>query len=69
MAEHENFKPMAKAMDNPMAQTLAKFLAMNEYARELLDGMGTSREVSLAKTKLDEASMWAVKHVAVQLGE
>ena len=25
--------------------------------------LGTSRELSLAKTKLEEAVMWAVKHV------
>jgi hypothetical protein len=28
-----------------------------------LDGLGASRELSLAKTKLEEAVMWAVKHV------
>ena len=27
------------------------------------DGIGTSRELSLAKTKIEEAVMWAVKHV------
>lgn len=29
----------------------------------LLDDMGESRELSLAKTKVEEAVMWAVKHV------
>jgi hypothetical protein len=29
----------------------------------LCDSIGTSRELSLAKTKLEEAVMWAVKHV------
>lgn len=69
MVEHKNHEPMIKVMDNPMAQTLAKYIAMVEYARELLDGLGTSREISLARTKLDEACMWAVKHVSAQLGE
>ena len=30
---------------------------------ELLEEMGASRELSLAKTKVEEAVMWAVKHV------
>jgi hypothetical protein len=30
---------------------------------ELVSGLGNSREVSLAKTKIEEAVMWAVKHI------
>jgi len=30
---------------------------------ELIDAIGQSRELSLAKTKTEEAVMWAVKHV------
>lgn len=29
----------------------------------LIDGVGQSRELSLAKTKVEEAVMWAVKHI------
>lgn len=29
----------------------------------LLESIGTSRELSLAKTKTEEAVMWAVKHI------
>lgn len=29
----------------------------------LIDKIGQSRELSLAKTKIEEAVMWAVKHV------
>lgn len=29
----------------------------------LIDGAGQSRELSIAKTKTEEAVMWAVKHV------
>ena len=29
----------------------------------VLDGIGASRELSLAKTKIEEAVMWAVQHV------
>lgn len=30
---------------------------------ELVDGIGQGRELSLAKTKIEEAVMWAVKHI------
>ena len=29
----------------------------------MIDGIGQSRELSLAKTKIEEAVMWAVKHI------
>ena len=29
----------------------------------LVAGLGNSREVSIAKTKIEEAVMWAVKHI------
>lgn len=29
----------------------------------MLEQMGQSRELSLAKTKIEEAVMWAVKHI------
>lgn len=30
---------------------------------EFLDSLGGSRELALAKTKIEEAVMWAVKHI------
>lgn len=30
---------------------------------QFIDGMGQSRELSIAKTKVEEAVMWAVKHI------
>lgn len=30
---------------------------------EFVDGIGGSREIALAKIKIEEAVMWAVKHV------
>lgn len=30
---------------------------------DMIAGMGNSREISLAKTKIEEAVMWAVKHI------
>lgn len=30
---------------------------------DFIEGVGNSREMSLAKTKIEEAVMWAVKHI------
>ena len=30
---------------------------------DFVDGVGKSREIALAKTKIEEAVMWAVKHI------
>ncbi len=30
---------------------------------ELVSGLGNSREISLAKTKIEEAVMWAIKSI------
>ena len=30
---------------------------------DVIAGIGQSREISLAKTKVEEAVMWAVKHI------
>jgi len=44
----------------------AQMTAIKDKGQELLDlidGIGGSRELSIAKTKTEEAVMWAVKHV------
>lgn len=41
--------------------TRVKDLGQEMY--DLLDHIGSSRELSLAKTKVEEAVMWAVKHI------
>lgn len=44
----------------------AKMQALKDKGQELLDlidSCGGSRELSIAKTKTEEAIMWAVKHV------
>lgn len=38
-----------------------KTIARHMYG--LLQGIGDSRELSIAKTKLEESVMWAVKHI------
>lgn len=44
----------------------ANMQAIKDYGlgfHDLLTGIGDSRELSLAKTKVEEAVMWAVKHI------
>lgn len=42
-----------------MSEIKDKGLAFVEYC----DSLGSSRELSIAKTKMEEAVMWAVKHL------
>jgi hypothetical protein len=44
----------------------SKMLAVKDVGRAFYDlcaDLGDSRELSLAKTKIEEAVMWAVKHI------
>lgn len=44
----------------------ATMVAIKDKGQELLDlinGQGASRELSIARTKTEEAVMWAVKHI------
>jgi len=43
--------------------TMAKIKDMGAEFLEYFDETGSSREMSIAKTKIEEAVMWAVKHV------
>ena len=42
---------------------MAKIKDMGAEFHEFVAGMGSSRETSIAKTKIEEAVMWAVKHI------
>lgn len=44
----------------------ANMLKVKDMGLELhrfMSGLGNTREISLAKTKVEEAVMWAVKHI------
>lgn len=43
--------------------TMVKMKDLGADFLNLCDATGNSRELSLAKTKIEEAVMWAVKHV------
>ncbi|NIH77401.1 hypothetical protein FHV99_004653 [Ochrobactrum sp. P20RRXII] len=42
---------------------MGKVKDMGLEFHSLVDGLGASRELSIAKTKIEEAVMWAVKHL------
>jgi hypothetical protein len=42
---------------------MAKIKDMGLEFHEFVAGLGNSRELSLARTKIEEAVMWAVKHI------
>lgn len=44
-----------------LAMQLIKDIGLNFI--EGIEALGTSRELSIAKTKMEEAVMWAVKHI------
>lgn len=41
----------------------AAFIQLLDHACQTPQGVQGSREISIAKTKIEEAVMWAVKHV------
>lgn len=64
----------ARTVNNAMRHTYrvlsyaekAQMQALKDKGQELLDlieGCGASRELSIARTKTEEAVMWAIKHV------
>jgi hypothetical protein len=42
---------------------MARIKDMGLDFHEFIAGLGNSRELSLARTKIEEAVMWAVKHI------
>lgn len=54
--EYRVLNPAEKAAMGALKDKGAEFIA-------LCQGLGTSREMSIAITRIEEAVMWAVKHV------
>ena len=55
----QQYRQLDEADKAAMADIKAK--AADLYDR--VEALGASRETSLAKTKIEEACMWAVKHI------
>jgi hypothetical protein len=52
-----------RVLDDGEKAAMVAFKDLGLEFFRLCDGLGASRELSLAKTKIEEAVMWAVKHV------
>jgi hypothetical protein len=52
-----------RVLNDAEKENMLKVKDMGLEFHELVGGLGNSREVSLAKTKIEEAVMWAVKHI------
>jgi len=52
-----------KVLSEEEKQAMAKVKDMGLWLHDYLSSLGSSRELSIAKTKLEEVVMWAVKHI------
>lgn len=52
-----------RVLDEAEKLNMTKVKDLGLEFHELVESIGTSRELSLAKTKIEEAVMWAVKHI------
>lgn len=52
-----------RVLSNDEKAQMQKIVDMGLAFHNYIESVGTSRELSLAKTKIEEAVMWAVKHV------
>jgi hypothetical protein len=52
-----------RVLDDAEKQNMVKVKDLGLELHSFIDGLGASREISLAKTKVEEAVMWAVKHI------
>jgi hypothetical protein len=55
----QNYRALTDAEKANMQAIKDQGLAFHDFVA----GLGNSREISLAKTKIEEAVMWAVKHI------
>lgn len=52
-----------RVLNDAEKANMQKIKDMGLAFHELVSGIGNSREISLAKTKIEEAVMWGVKHI------
>ena len=52
-----------RVLSDAEKQQMQRIKDMGMMFWQLVEDMGKSRELSLAQTKIEEAVMWAVKHV------
>lgn len=52
-----------RALSDAEKANMAKIKDMGLDFHAFVDGLGNGRELLIAKTKIEEAVMWAVKHI------
>lgn len=52
-----------RVLSDAEKQNMQTIKDMGLAFHDFIEGLGKSREISLAKTKVEEAVMWAVKHI------
>lgn len=63
MASNNTMRHQYKVLSDSEKENMTKVKDLGLSFHEFVDGLGGSREISLAKTKIEEAVMWAVKHI------
>lgn len=52
-----------RVLSDEAMEQIAAVKGKGQELLDLVDSLGQSREAALAKTKIEEAVMWAVKHI------
>jgi hypothetical protein len=52
-----------RVLSDSEKESMTKIKDMGAEFHEYVDSLGSSRELSIAKTKIEEAVMWAVKDI------
>ena len=61
--DNNSMRHTYRTLSEPEKAAMAAVKDAGAALEALITGLGDSRELSLAKTKTEEAVMWAVKHI------
>jgi hypothetical protein len=63
MSDSNVMRHAYRVLSDEEKAVMQKVKDMGLELHEFVAGIGNSRELSVAKTKIEEAVMWAVKHI------
>ena len=58
------FRTVYRELTDEEKKAIEELKSLGQSLHDRIDSLGVSRELSIAKTKLEEAVMWATKHVS-----
>ena len=61
--EPNTMRQTYKVLNDAEKANMASIKNTGQEFHDFIESLGSSRELSLAKTKVEEAVMWAVKHI------